>query len=196
MGTNASARLARRKPIPVHAAPATITTRASSRSSSHPTSGTTRPAASPSVGWRSESWARVHPQGMWSGVRGAPPPPRGGARAKRGAGPGSSRGGGETPPIEKAWRPGSPGGGGVPIVSHEASVPQRYGVALAATTVAYGALLLLWPLIDPNAFAPFCAAVMVSAWYGGLGPGLLATRLATRASPHPLPSPGRTFQAV
>ena len=83
----------------------------------------------------------------------------------------------------------------MPIISHEASVLQRYGVALAATTVAYGASLLLWPLIDPNAFAPFCAAVMVSAWYGGLGPGLLATGLATGASAHLLTSSVRLLQS-
>ncbi len=83
----------------------------------------------------------------------------------------------------------------MPIISHEASVPQRYGVALAATTVAYGASLLLWPLIDPNAFALFCAAVMVSAWYGGLGPGLLATGLATGASAHLLTSSVRLLQS-
>ena len=59
---------------------------------------------------------------------------------------------------------------------------RRYGMALAATVLATGASLLLWPLIDPNAFALFCAAVMVSAWYGGLGPGLLATGLAVLAS--------------
>src|SRR5438034_9530681 len=92
------------------------------------------------------------------------------------------------PADREGRRPGSPAGGGVPIISHEASVLQRYGVALAATTVAYGASLLLWPLIDPNAFAPFCAAVMVSAWYGGLGPGLPATGLATGASAHRLAS--------
>src|SRR5207249_2296070 len=121
--------------------------------------------------------------------------PRGRARAQRGARAryASRRRG--TPPIEKAWRPGSPAGGGVPIISREASVPQRYGVALAATTVAYGASLLLWPLIDPNAFAPFCAAVMVSAWYGGLGPGLLATGLATGASAHLLTSSVRLLQS-
>ena len=81
------------------------------------------------------------------------------------------------------------------MISHEASVPQRYGAALAATTVAYGASLLLRPLIDPNAFAAFCAAVMVSAWYGGLGPGLLATGLATGASAHLLTSSVRLLQS-
>jgi len=91
------------------------------------------------------------------------------------------------PPIER-MESGSPAGAHVLILSDEASVLRRYGVALAATATAYAASLLLWPLIDPNAFALFCAAVMVSAWYGGLGPGLLATGLATHASAHLLAS--------
>ncbi|TMB59685.1 MAG: response regulator [Deltaproteobacteria bacterium] len=65
---------------------------------------------------------------------------------------------------------------------------RRYGVALLATGGAYWASLVLWPLIDPNAFALFCAAVMVSSWYGGLGPGLLTTGLATYACAHLLAS--------
>src|SRR5437016_12145141 len=92
-----------------------------------------------------------------------------------------------TPPIHEDGR-GGPSGGHVPILADEASVLRRYGVALAATAAAYGASLLLWPLIDPNAFALFCAAVMVSAWYGGLGPGLLAPGLATSACAHLLAS--------
>src|SRR5437867_13081852 len=88
---------------------------------------------------------------------------------------------------------GSPEGAQVRIISDEASVLRRYGVALAATATAYAASLLLWPLIDPNAFALFCAAVMVSAWYGGLGPGLLATGLATHASAHLLASSVRSL---
>jgi signal transduction histidine kinase len=40
---------------------------------------------------------------------------------------------------------------------------------------------LLWPLVDPSATPVFFAAVMISAFYGGLGPGLLATALSTWA---------------
>src|SRR5437763_13779607 len=40
------------------------------------------------------------------------------------------------PADREGWRPGSPAGGGVPIISHEASVPHRYGGALAATAAA------------------------------------------------------------
>ena len=37
---------------------------------------------------------------------------------------------------------------------------------------------MLWWLIQPTLYPPFLAAVMVSSWYGGIGPGLLATVLA------------------
>jgi signal transduction histidine kinase len=57
----------------------------------------------------------------------------------------------------------------------------RYGASL----LAFGAALLithiLWPLIDPASTPLFSAAVMVAAYYGGLGPGLLATALSTVA---------------
>ena len=57
-----------------------------------------------------------------------------------------------------------------------------YGVAVG--TVALGGLLtlLLWPLMRQMPFAWFFAAVMVSSWRGGLGPGVCATVLATMMS--------------
>jgi signal transduction histidine kinase len=39
--------------------------------------------------------------------------------------------------------------------------------------------LLLWPLVQPSSSPLFFAAVVVVSWFGGLGPGLLATVLAT-----------------
>lgn len=53
----------------------------------------------------------------------------------------------------------------------------RYGSAVATVALALVLTLLLWPMIQPSVFLLFFAAVMVSAWYGGLGPGLLATAL-------------------
>lgn len=41
--------------------------------------------------------------------------------------------------------------------------------------------LSLWPLIQPSSSPLFFAAVAVVSWFGGLGPGLLATVLATVA---------------
>ena len=59
----------------------------------------------------------------------------------------------------------------------------RYGVAVLAVGVAFGLKLLLDPLIVQDVpFLLVFGAIMVSAWYGGLGPGLLATVAAGLAT--------------
>ncbi len=55
-----------------------------------------------------------------------------------------------------------------------------YVLALAATGLAVLATGALEPLIGPR-FAVFFVAVMLAAWRGGLGPGLLATLLSVAA---------------
>ncbi len=57
----------------------------------------------------------------------------------------------------------------------------HYAVALLSVALALGTTLLLNQYLTPTPAALFFAAVMVSAWYGGLGPGLLATVLSTLA---------------
>ena len=61
----------------------------------------------------------------------------------------------------------------------------RYGIAVASVAVVLGLHLLLDSLFIRDTFLPLilgvtmlCASVVLSAWYGGLGPGLLATALA------------------
>src|SRR4051794_18750869 len=58
------------------------------------------------------------------------------------------------------------------------SVARRYGAAM--TTVALALLLTFAcpPVRSENPTALFFAAVMISSWYAGLGPGLLATALS------------------
>lgn len=57
----------------------------------------------------------------------------------------------------------------------------RYAVALAVSAAAIlGSLLLKLP-DESNAFPLLLAAVMASAWYGGLGPGLLSALLGAMA---------------
>jgi PAS domain S-box-containing protein len=56
-----------------------------------------------------------------------------------------------------------------------------YGIAFLCVASALGGTLLLYQYLTPMPAALFFAAVMVSAWYGGLGPGLLATALSTLA---------------
>src|SRR6202050_2158660 len=57
----------------------------------------------------------------------------------------------------------------------------RYGVAVLSTTLALIPALLL-PNITESRLAAFAVAVMVSAWYGGWKPGLVATSFALTVS--------------
>ncbi len=52
-------------------------------------------------------------------------------------------------------------------------------VTLLAVGSALLLTLLLQPLLEPTIFLLFFAAVAVSAWYGGMEAGLLATTLST-----------------
>ena len=54
----------------------------------------------------------------------------------------------------------------------------RYGIAVASVGLALAVASLLPYRADPSHFTLFFAAVMVSAWYGGLGAGLVATILS------------------
>src|ERR1700747_3332539 len=56
-----------------------------------------------------------------------------------------------------------------------------YGVAILSTTLALIPALLLSNVIESR-LAVFAVAVMVSAWYGGWKPGLVATSFALTVS--------------
>jgi PAS domain S-box-containing protein len=58
----------------------------------------------------------------------------------------------------------------------------RYGVAFSTTLLALLLALLLRPYIGLRPLLLAFAAVGISAWYGGLGPGLLATFLSVLGS--------------
>jgi PAS domain S-box-containing protein len=57
----------------------------------------------------------------------------------------------------------------------------QYGIALLAVTLALGTTLLSGAYLEPTPTPLFFVAVMVSAWYGGLKPGIAATILSTLA---------------
>ncbi|HEY9882828.1 MAG TPA: DUF4118 domain-containing protein, partial [Thermosynechococcaceae cyanobacterium] len=69
-----------------------------------------------------------------------------------------------------------------------------YVNAVVAATIALILTQLLWSLLNPLVFALFFGAVAVSAWAGGMKPGLLAIALSTFYSVYffiePLSSPG------
>ncbi|HEY6404122.1 MAG TPA: DUF4118 domain-containing protein, partial [Blastocatellia bacterium] len=63
-------------------------------------------------------------------------------------------------------------------MSSSTSKVLQYFVAIAATAVVLTARFLLNPVLGDTApLLIFTLSVIVSAWYGGLGPGILATAL-------------------
>jgi two-component system, NtrC family, sensor kinase len=74
-----------------------------------------------------------------------------------------------------------------------------YGFALLCVAVSALLTWFLRPVIETSVFSLFIAAVMISAWYGGLGPGLLATVLAVliiESLPAQIPQGAQPFHAV
>lgn len=57
----------------------------------------------------------------------------------------------------------------------------RYGLSVGIFGLALLLTQLLWPLIAPSGTMLFFAAIMVAAYYGGLGPGLLTSILSVLA---------------
>jgi two-component system, LuxR family, sensor kinase FixL len=54
----------------------------------------------------------------------------------------------------------------------------RYGIAITVTVTALGLRLLLEPLLGTSVpYLQFFPAILLAAWYGGFGPGALATGL-------------------
>src|SRR5688572_27787279 len=54
----------------------------------------------------------------------------------------------------------------------------RYGFAVAAAASAMVLTWIIWGYIKPQVSPLFFVAVLSAAWYGGLGPGLLATGIS------------------
>src|ERR671911_53932 len=70
----------------------------------------------------------------------------------------------------------------------------RYGVAVLVVGMAFLVKLILDPLIvQETPFLLIFGAIMISAWYGGLGPGLLATVAAGLATDYFFLQPASSF---
>ena len=82
----------------------------------------------------------------------------------------------------------------VPRFNETAGLIQRYGVAVLVTGVILLASLALRQILeDAVPLVLFILAVMVSAWYGGLGPGVLSSVLSVLAGNYFLMEPARSF---
>lgn len=66
---------------------------------------------------------------------------------------------------------------------------QRYGLAVGVSVLALVLSLVFFSLFGRTPFLLFFPAVVLSAWFGGLGPGLLATLLALVLSDYFLLAP-------
>src|SRR6266853_6270520 len=64
------------------------------------------------------------------------------------------------------------------FISHPAKQLKRYAAAVLAVGVALACTMLALPLTERPQVFLLLAAVVLSAWYGGAGPGLLATGLS------------------
>ncbi len=73
----------------------------------------------------------------------------------------------------------------------------RYGIAVLSVAGAVGLTRVLAGIGDSGISPQFFAAVLLSAWYGGLGPGLLATALSGVAAGYLLMAPHpNSFTAI
>jgi PAS domain S-box-containing protein len=70
----------------------------------------------------------------------------------------------------------------------------RYGVASARIALALLVSLLLPSLLEHSRYLFFWAAIAISSWFGGIGPGLLTTRLAFVSAEFLLIPPIGVFQ--
>lgn len=91
----------------------------------------------------------------------------------------------------------------MPKLAHFHLLP--YGIAFLADAIAFLITWALQPMLAPTFFALFYPAIIVSSLYGGLGPGLFASGLATLISVYlfvppfyslAIDTPARCFQLI
>jgi K+-sensing histidine kinase KdpD len=79
-------------------------------------------------------------------------------------------------------------------INRSTGVVRAYGAAIGVVGVALLLSLALPSITAPNPFLFFFAAIAFSAWYGGLGPGLLATALSVMAVNYTFIPPTQSFK--
>ena len=75
----------------------------------------------------------------------------------------------------------------------EARPLERYGIALLAAVVAFGASYATSPYLNALPWVFFFAAVMISSWFGGQGPSLLTTAILVVLGRYFFLKPSGTF---
>lgn len=72
----------------------------------------------------------------------------------------------------------------------------RYGVAAIASLIALFLTQALWHRIQPALYPFFLAAVMLSSWFGGLGPGIVSTIFGALLSEHFFLTPNESSGSI
>jgi signal transduction histidine kinase len=83
------------------------------------------------------------------------------------------------------------------ISSHSPRIPgwvARYGIAITSGLVALGLSRWINPAVYDYLFDVFQGAVVISSWYGGLGPGLLTSAISILAIDYYFIPPVHTFR--
>lgn len=73
---------------------------------------------------------------------------------------------------------------------------QRYALAITVTALGFLLTLIMNVVTERNVFQVSVAAVVISAWYGGLGPGLLSTALSALGMTYYLLEPLFSFHVL
>jgi len=74
------------------------------------------------------------------------------------------------------------------------SLPLRYGLAVAVVVIAAALRVAITPVFgDRNELLFFYPAIMVAAWFGGLGPGLISTGFSAATAAYLFLEPRRTL---
>jgi PAS domain S-box-containing protein len=93
----------------------------------------------------------------------------------------------------RAFGPVNVSGGPEMRLPANPSLLQRYGFAIGVSVLALAISLVFFPLFERTPFLMFFPAVVLAAWFGGLGPGLIATVLALLFSDYFLLAPLYAF---
>jgi two-component system, NtrC family, sensor kinase len=76
----------------------------------------------------------------------------------------------------------------------EKPLPVQYSISVLVFGLALLLTHLLWPVIAPSTSTLFFAAIMIAAFYGGLGPGLLVSVLSALAIDYYFVAPFGRFE--
>ncbi|HZZ43679.1 MAG TPA: sensor histidine kinase [Tepidisphaeraceae bacterium] len=96
------------------------------------------------------------------------------------------QGGAQPLPVPDTGQPTSPEEAWLNVIT---GVILRYSMAIGIELIAWRVTLVAWPWIKPNVGPLFFVAMIVTAWFGGIGPALVSTVVAMLCMAYLIPNP-------